>query len=326
MSLGGTIDIPKLGSVPKPAAIAVGAAAVGFIGWRWWKARNAPPADQTATDPGFEDPGALPTVPGASGVYGGTTGGTGSDQSGAILTNAQWSNDVLAKLTGTGAYEAGDVADALGAYLAGRPLTSDQQRIVQAAIAVSGKPPVGDFTLIPGGDTGLMVAPSGLSATGVTTTTASITFTGVPGAAGYTAVVNGVDKASASSSPIALTGLTQNTAYTVHVVAKTAAGKASPDSPSVTFKTLVAGVGAPTGLHVPQGTTQTLIPLSWNPVAGAKGYQILVNGKQNGNTVTFNGGAARYLKKGTRYTLGVRAINANNTPGPTATITASTKK
>lgn len=329
--IGGTIDIPKVGQVPKVAAYGIGAVAAGYVGWRWWQSRNSAASSAAPTDPGFEDPGTLPGVNGAvpsDGSFGGTTGGTGDAGTGQITTNSAWSNDALAKLTATGSYDAGLVAAALGNYLGGQPLSSDQQSIVRAAIAVSGYPPVGSFSIISGGDTGLTVAPSGLSAVNVTTSNAQIQFTGVPGATGYQAYRNGVAAESAGSSPITMAGLAQNTSYTVHVVAKTAAGKASPDSPSITFKTAISSVGAPTGLRVASTppSTPTQVNLTWNPVANAKGYQILVNGAQNGNTVTYNGGAARYLKAGTKYTIAVRAVNQNNVPGPQASISVTTKK
>jgi hypothetical protein len=327
--IGGTFDIPKIGQVPKVAVLGIGGAGAAYVAYRWWQARNGTGADGTApTDPGFEDPGTLPGVAGAvpdDGSFGGDTGGTGGSSTGQITTNSAWSNDALAKLTGTGAYDAGAVADALGAYLSARPLTADQIRIVQAALAVSGQPPVGTFTLIPGGDTSLGVAPSGLSVTGVTTTSASVAFTGVPGAASYRAYLNGIPGPTAASSPIPLTGLSQNTSYAVKVVALTSSGKASPDSPSVSFKTTVAAVAAPTGLHT-SNVGPTSFYLGWNKVPGAAGYQILINGKQVGQSILANQGPATGLKKGTKYTIGVRAINANNSVGPTATITATTKK
>lgn len=329
MTLGGTIDIPKIGPVPKVAVVGVGALAAGYVGYRWWQSRSASSAAATdTTDPGFDDTGTLPAVAGAvsaDGSYGGTTGGTGDAGTSQITTNAAWTQYALAQLSATGSYDAGAVAAALGNYLGSQPLSTDQQTIVRAAIAVAGYPPVGTFGIISGGDTGLSIAPSGVSATGVTSSTASITFTGVNGAASYEAYVNGVPKASAASSPISLTGLSQNTSYTVHVVAQTTSGQKSPDSPSVTFKTTVAAVGAPGGLKVTTAYT-TALNLSWSAVPNAKGYQILVNGAQNGNTVTYNSGSARSLKPGKTYTIGVRAVGANNDAGPVSTIKATTKK
>lgn len=329
MTLGGTIDIPKVGPVPKLAVFGILGAGAAYVGWRYWQNRSAGTADASATtDPGFADPGTLPGVAGAvpdDGSFGGTTGGTGGDSAGQILTNSAWSNDALAKLTATGSYDAGAVAAALGAYLGSTPLSSDQQSIVRAAIAVSGYPPVGSFSIIPGGDATLAVAPSGLSAQSIATTSASIAFTGVPGAASYVAYRNGVAAQSSSASPIVMTGLAAGTSYTVHVVAKTSAGKVSPDSPSITFKTAVAAVSTPTGLKV-TATTSSTVTVTWKAVPGAKGYQVFANGAQNGNSVVYNEATARYLKAGTRYSIGVKAIGADNKTSGMATVPATTKK
>jgi hypothetical protein len=318
-----TIDIPKVGHVPKVAVVGVGVAAAGFVGWKWWNARNAVPAGDPTADGSFQDPGTLPAVAGAGTV---PYGGTGSDAgTGQITTNSAWTNDALAKLTATGAYDAGKVAEALGNYLGAQPLSTEQQAIVRAAIAVSGNPPVGTFYIVPGGNVGLSAAPSGLHVTGVTTSSATLAFTGVNGATSYVAYRNGVAAQSASSSPITLTGLSQNTSYTVHVVAKTASGLASPDSPSITFKTAVSGVPAPTGVKATAASNST-ITLSWNAVPNAKGYRIIVNGVQNGGSVLYNAGSARYLKPNTSYRVGIQALSADDKPGPSTTITARTKK
>lgn len=83
---------------------------------------------------------------------------------------------------------------------------------------------------------------------------------------------------------------------------------------------------APTSLKA-VSVGPTSVTLDWAAVSGAKGYKVLVNGKQNGNSVLFSGGAARYLKKGTRYTLGVAGIfGSDNKTGPVASITVTTKK
>lgn len=331
-ALSGSITLPGVGDVPKIGLIGVGAAAVGFIGWKYWQARNGTGADVAdATDPGMEDPGTLPGVSGAvdpNNQYGSNTGDSGSDATGQILTNSQWSNDALAKLTQTGSYDAGAVAAALGNYLGSQPLSSDQQSIVRAAIAVSGYPPVGSFSIISGGNTDLTVAPTGLQASSVSTTAATVSFTAVPGATEYRIFRSGITApvGASSSSPIVVSGLTPGTSYTVHVTAYTASGKASPASSPLSFKTAAQSLTAPAGLHsVRANTGTTTIAMAWNPVTGAKGYQILVNGHQNGNTVTYNSGVAHGLKKGTTYTVGVRAIGNTNNPGPTATISTSTK-
>lgn len=83
------------------------------------------------------------------------TYGAGTTVSGSIYTsNSAWAQAVTAGLTDIG-YTGTDVAAALGLYLTGLPLTTDQAAIVQAAIAEYGAPPVGSFQVInqPSGNT-----------------------------------------------------------------------------------------------------------------------------------------------------------------------------
>jgi hypothetical protein len=81
---------------------------------------------------------------------------------------------------------------------------------------------------------------------------------------------------------------------------------------------------APANLKVTK-TTTTSITLDWAETPGAKGYKLLVNGKQNGSSVLYSGGTVRYLTKNTHYTIGVQAIGGGDKLGPIATISAQTK-
>lgn len=56
-------------------------------------------------------------------------------------TNAAWAQAAENYLTNTGGYDAGTVAAALGIYIAGSTLSTDQQSVVEAAIAFQGYPP-----------------------------------------------------------------------------------------------------------------------------------------------------------------------------------------
>jgi hypothetical protein len=69
-------------------------------------------------------------------VYG---SGGGSGTAGGFTSNAQWSQAYVAQVGSTGNDA---VSKALGAYLNGSPLTTDQISIVQSAIALFGKPPI----------------------------------------------------------------------------------------------------------------------------------------------------------------------------------------
>jgi len=81
---------------------------------------------------------------------------------------------------------------------------------------------------------------------------------------------------------------------------------------------------APTGLKV-VNTTTSQIGLDWTALPGVKGYRAYVNGKQNGNTVTYSNTNVRYLSKGKQYTITVKGVYPGDKLGPAATITGKTK-
>ena len=110
------------------------------------------PADPNSVDPtsgityGNEGIGSGAAVP-AYGLGGGS-GGSGSSgssdgQQGPPFTdNAAWSQYAENYLTSTVGEDAGTVASALGAYLAGRPVTPAQKDIIDQAVGFAGNPPV----------------------------------------------------------------------------------------------------------------------------------------------------------------------------------------
>lgn len=319
--IGGTFDIPKVGPVPKIAVLGIGGAAAAYIGWRYWQARSAP-ADTTTVDPGFDDPGTLPGVAGAvSGTnsYGGTTGGTGDAGTGLITTNAQWSQDALSKLADS--YSSTDIVTALGNYLGGQPLSDAQQAIVRSALAVSGNPPVGSFSVIPGGNVGLTVAPTGVNVGSISTTSAAINFSEVPGAASYKVSASNGASDTGSSSPIVLSGLAPNTSYSVTVTPYTASNTAGPSSTAVSFKTAAsAAPAAVSGLHATSVSANRIV-LDWNDAAGARGYDITWTDPKGavGNATSLTSSyAMSNLPKSYRYYIQVRAKadTGSTSPGP----------
>lgn len=73
--------------------------------------------------------------------YGYYGGGVPSPVPQQATTNAQWSQAAISALTAQG-YSGQDVLNALGPYLTGNNVTQDQEKIINAAIAVEGYPPV----------------------------------------------------------------------------------------------------------------------------------------------------------------------------------------
>jgi len=68
---------------------------------------------------------------------------------GSVYTsNSAWAQAATAGLTDIG-YDGPTVSAALGAYLTGTPVTPDQVKIINTAIAEFGPPPIGNFQIIP---------------------------------------------------------------------------------------------------------------------------------------------------------------------------------
>jgi len=160
---GTDIKLPGIGTLPRRQVyIAVGVVAVigGTAYYRKRKAASAAAASAStgtaAIDPQTSYPegspedlaalAALAASAGTGGSYGGGSGvittptpvpGTG------LTTNAQWEQAALDYLVNTVQQsDAGTISAALGAYLAGDPLTTAQVSIVEQANASQGQPPV----------------------------------------------------------------------------------------------------------------------------------------------------------------------------------------
>ena len=102
------------------------------------------------------------------------------------------------------------------------------------------------------GDTTPPTAPSGLSATAVSSSQIDLAWTAstdAVGVTGYDVFRGGVQVATVSGTSASDTGLTPNTSYTYTVKARDAAGNVSPTSSAATTTTLSAGTGAQTTIN-----------------------------------------------------------------------------
>lgn len=135
---------PLKGKKPnKKVLIYGGAAAGGFVLYRYWKSRQTP---ATASVSAPMDSSVAQGGGGSPGTYSGIGAGT------SILTDADWTNEVVSLLTAQG-WDGQAVLTALGKYLNGQSLTDSEVAIVQAALAVAGTPPSGSHNIIRTGPT-----------------------------------------------------------------------------------------------------------------------------------------------------------------------------
>jgi hypothetical protein len=329
--LAGEVELPAVGGVPKKAIAGIAVAAVAFVAWRYYVARQDGGTDGETVDPGMEDPGTLPAVQGA--VKDGNLYGNGDavqpsvDQYGFTgTTNAQWTQYASTQLSQSDTWSYTDILTALGNFLAGKPLTTLQQSIVNAAIGVTGSPPVGSHVVVPGGNTPITIAPSGLKASNVTTSAVTLNFGAVAGAAGYRAYRGaGSNVGSAVGNTIIVSGLEPNTSYTFTVKAITAAGTAGPASNAVTVKTKGVTLRVPAKPRV-SAVQKTSAHLATNAVPNADGYNWYINGTAHGHSdapsYTVTG-----LSAGRSYTASVAADTSTGAPTKASGTTAfKTKK
>jgi hypothetical protein len=328
------VTIPKVGKLPKKVLIPVAVGAAGYIGWRYWKARNGTGTDaSTVTDGEF---GAVDSqIPGVIGAvsptnsYGNGDSGNPDTSSGPghFKTNAEWTDYVVGKLTQSEQWSYTDIVVAIGNGLAHRPTTSTQDDIIRAAIAVGGQPPEGAIVIIPGGNVPVIVAPGNVHVQSVTDTVAVIAFNPVAGASRYTVSRTGGGGSSVnigSGSPVTISGLTPNTTYTMNVAATSAAGTDGPKSANITVKTLTTHLVAPAAPTLVSATSD-MLRVKTTAVPLATGYRWLIAGKTASISQGTQGTLAPLHSK-TKYSVTVRAMIANQPDGPvSASRTFSTK-
>ena len=227
MTVTDTIKLPGLGPTPKSTALMLGGGVVLVIGVAWYRSKKtpAPPAPATPAT----DPNATGTDTGAAGTGAGVGGWGGSNWTpttptpGAYTTNAAWSQAAEDYLVNTVGSHADVVGNALGRYITGRALTSDQVQIIESAIAFVGYPPVNGPTGHPpayltvsdggsgggggGGGSGTPAAPTGFHATHIGRDSARFQWNAVSGASHYTLYRDGHQVTDASGTTATATGL-----------------------------------------------------------------------------------------------------------------------
>lgn len=96
----------------------------------------------------------------------------------------------------------------------------------------------------------------------------------------------------------------------------------SGSTPGTTTSTTPAAVTGIKQVRVDKGG----VSLDWNAVPTAVAYRLFVGGKQSGNSVAYSNAYVDLPKPGTKYTVGVAAVNGAGKAGPTTTTTVTTKK
>ena len=163
--------------------------------------------------------------------------------------------------------------------------------------------------------------PSGLNATGISSTGATLNWTAVAGASSYNIQYKPSAAATwttttSSVNNKAITGLTASTAYQYQVQAVCTGGASSYSAASTFTTTAAAACGTPGSLSA-SGITTTGATLNWAAVTGATSYTIQYKASAAATwistTSTVNNKAITGLTAGTSYQFQVRATCTSGT-------------
>ncbi|MPL64020.1 hypothetical protein SDC9_09668 [bioreactor metagenome] len=168
-------------------------------------------------------------------------------------------------------------------------------------------------------DTTAPTVPTNLTASSITTTSATVSWTASTdniGVTGYKVFRNGTQVGTSTSTSYNLTGLTAGTTYSITAQAYDAAGNSSASSTALSLTT-TNNTSDTTAPSVPSGLTsssitQTSATVSWTASTdnvGVTGYKIFRNGTQVGTSTSTSYGLTG-LTAGTTYSITVQAYDA----------------
>ena len=162
----------------------------------------------------------------------------------------------------------------------------------------------------------LCTTPTGLSATSITTTSATLNWGAVAGAASYNvqyklSSATGWTTVTASTNSKALTGLVAGRTYNYQIQTVCSASESSSYSAASTFNTASASCATPSGLTASAITTTTAT-LGWTAVTGAASYnvQYKLSSASSWTTVTAstNSRALTGLVTGSTYNYQIQTV------------------
>jgi hypothetical protein len=332
----GEVTVPGGGKVKKRLLLIPAGLAVAYVGFRWYQARQdaAAAPDQSSglystadlTDTGLSTTGGETSVSGNTG-----NSSTDATNPNSIDDNAEWTQRAV-ELLGNAGYDSATVYQALGDFLARRPLDKTEAGIARAALAAAGQPPTGGpYSVLEqaGTDTGTLPAPTNLRAWDKPTATQiGLQWDAVPGALHYR-----VFRTDMGDEPIgdsfdtkfSSRGLTPNHSYAYYVRAVGTTNKLGGKSSVFSGRTVQRKLGKPGGLKA-SAVTKTSFRVSCTPVAGAEFYRWYLNGKgvspSDRPYRDFTG-----MKANTTYHVSVAADLHTQNPGPTSSsLSVKTKR
>ena len=161
--------------------------------------------------------------------------------------------------------------------------------------------------------------PANLSAVPLSTSI-TVTWNNVPGATGYDIEVDGVLVSNGPNTNYKHTSLTPGTSHTYRVRSVNSGDKSDWSSP-ISVMTLVDSTSVPVNINAT--ALQNQITITWDPVDGATGYDIEVDGVRidNNNRTTYT---HKNLQAGTDHMYRVRAKKGSVVSDWSAMVVATT--
>lgn len=170
-------------------------------------------------------------------------------------------------------------------------------------------------------------APTPVTVSDITETSASVSWDAVEGITGYYVFLNGERKNAepVADTSYALTDLTAGTEYTVAVQAVREDGKVSAQTEQ-TLTTVASAVVIPKPENIKaDNVAQTIATISWDATEGALGYNVYVgNEKVNTELVTKTSYTLKDLTAGTKYVVSVETVSKYGITSEKATIEFTT--
>ncbi len=232
-----TMKLPGIGPVKKTYVYIAGAGIAGFVLFAYWsrsKEDDTEISDYTEPDyvmdeseDEYENPG-------------GSEEPVTEDHTLPPNTNAEWSVRAVDRMVDLG-YEAIPMSVAIGMYLARQTVSKEQSEMLRAMLSQVGPPPQGAYEVKVSSTTPTpppvkLIAPTGLSAHNIGSTSVGFLWNAVTGDRWYTLSISGKEYNTASTQ-YTVKGLKRNTLYTAKVRAVGMDKKPGPWSASRKFRT-----------------------------------------------------------------------------------------
>jgi len=231
----------------------------------------------------------------------------------------------------TAVYTAGMTASLSGENYVANWWTQNQSPATNSGGSGSGQPWTATGTC--SSCTSAPSAPTGLAASGTTSSSTNLSWTAVTAPTGctvsYSVLQGGTSIATPTTNSDAVTGLNFSTTYSFTVKATDAAGSSAASS-AVSVTTLASSCttvpSVPTGLAA-SGTTDSTTNLTWTAVTAPTGctvsYKILQGGTSIATSTTASGTVSS-LSPSTAYSFTVEATDAAGTSAASSAVNVTT--